>query len=65
MNASELITNETMAYAAQYMIAKLIEAGKTQEQVAAYMVSDEGMAAIVRLGAKFLAGAAAMAQAAK
>lgn len=65
MNASELITNETMAYAAQHMITKLIEAGKTQEQIAAYMVSDEGMATIVRLGAKFLAGAAAMAQAAK
>ena len=62
MNASELIVNETMAYAAQYMIAKLIAAGKTQEQVAAYMVSGEGVANIVRLGAKFLAGAAAAAK---
>ena len=54
------VVNETITYAAQYMIAKMIEAGKSQAEVEAYMTSEQGIAEVLRLGEKFLNGYVAM-----
>ena len=54
MNSSEIVVTETVTYAAQYVIAKLIESGKTQAEVEAYMISEQGIQTVLRLGEKFL-----------
>ena len=53
MNADH-IAQETLEYAVKHMIAKLQAAGYSQEQAAAYLTSDEGIKAALRLGEQFM-----------
>ena len=56
---AQQVAQETIEYTIKHMVEKLQAAGYTQEQAAAYLTSDDGIKAALRLGEQFMRGAIA------